>query len=72
MSFWLQQGGLPIWAITEPLWNAIQEKITSPSMRTLETGSGLSTCLFAETGCELTALEHHLFWASRITELLGD
>ena len=45
------------WTISKELWETL-EKMLRPGMVTLETGSGLSTRLFDESGCHHTALEH--------------
>lgn len=39
-------------------------------MRTLETGSGLSTKLFVEAGCRHVSLEHDPAWAERLRQMV--
>lgn len=51
------------WAIPREIWEMIRP-LLRPGMRTLETGSGLSTLLFEAAGCRHTALEHNREYAA--------
>jgi hypothetical protein len=65
LTQWLQHGGSEAWTIPAALWARIQGDLR-PGMRTLETGSGLSTKLFLDAGCRHTSLEHDLAWAKKL------
>lgn len=63
---WARAGGSPGWHIGPKLWAAVRRYIGYGS-RTFETGSGLSTWLFAMCGCEHLALEASPHWFSVVT-----
>ena len=57
------------WAMPAPRWRVVREHLR-PGLRTLETGCGLTTHLFAAAGCRHTALEHDAAHADRCRERL--
>jgi len=57
------------WTISRELWETL-EKMLRPGMVTLETGSGLSTRLFDNSGCCHTALEHDERFATQSRSLV--
>lgn len=65
LKLWIGCGGNRRGAISPVLWDHIA-KFVVRGMRTLETGSGLSTWLFGECGCHHTALEHDPLWHDRV------
>jgi hypothetical protein len=62
---WQACGGFAQWAVSGHLWAAIARHLRA-GMRTWEAGSGLSTKLFLDAGCQHTSLEHDPVWADRI------
>jgi len=64
---WVHAGGSEDYVIGELLWRAISSQILR-GMRTLETGTGLSTMLFSEEWVHHTALENSREWHATLTE----
>ncbi len=62
---WVECGGSADWAVSPECWQFISDHI-QPGMQSLETGSGLSTWLFAAHGCDHTALEHSPDWFKQV------
>lgn len=58
LTKWVKVGGSRNMVLSENCWNVI-ESLLNPNMRTLETGSGLSTWLFAQSVDFHQALENH-------------
>lgn len=58
---WRLAGGSPSFAVPPALWRFLSGRL-KPAMRTLETGSGLSTWLFDAVGCRHVALENSPRW----------
>ena len=67
LSQWTAGGGSEAWSIPAALWASLRGDLR-PGSRTLETGSGLSTKLFLDAGCDHTALEHDAAWADRLRQ----
>jgi hypothetical protein len=67
LATWRQAGGSEKWSIPGHLWAVIAGYLR-PGMHTLETGSGLSTRLFLDAGCDHTSLEHDPQWADRLEQ----
>jgi hypothetical protein len=68
---WTQSAASEEWTIPAALWARISGDLR-PGMRTLETGSGLSTRLFVDAGCKHIALEHDDFWAQRLLHVFPE
>lgn len=66
---WTQRGEDPLQSISGTLWARIAQHL-KPGMRTLETGSGLSTKLFVEAGCRHVSLEDDPAWAERLRQMV--
>jgi hypothetical protein len=66
MRQWQRHGGQEQWSVSAALWSRICGDLRY-GMRTLETGSGLSTKLFLDAGCSHTSLEHDDAWAKTLT-----
>lgn len=65
---WLAAGGHAGSAFAHSCWEVIRRYL-QPGMRTLEFGSGLSTCMFSHYGCDHTAVEHDPLWHQRLVSL---
>lgn len=65
LAEWERHGGSRIWALPGHLWAAMRTRLR-PSLRTLETGSGLSTKLLIDAGCKHVSLEHSPKWAEKL------
>lgn len=65
LAAWTHAGGDPDYAIAPALWQTLAP-LLRPGLKTLETGSGLSTWLMAAWGCNHTALEHDPAWYQRV------
>lgn len=68
---WTQAAGVANWALSGPLWTRIAADL-KPGLRTLELGSGLSTQLFLDAGCDHTAVEHDAGWIDRLAGVFPD
>lgn len=62
---WIRAGGVAGWHIGELLWADIRAHV-SAGVPTFETGSGLSTWLFAAVGCSHVALESSPHWFAKV------
>lgn len=62
---WKRCGGSLSFAIPQKLWDFLATQLR-PGLRTVETGSGLSTWLFDAAECRHVALEHEQKWATRV------